>query len=175
MEAQPPGVNEEGALNFDHSGEGVGGRGTGTCSRQGDGGGSWGSAVGAEPVDPSNGPVFWKATIVECHEVMLGVTGNAQIAGRGFSDPATFGWYNADANVMIAGKPTDGHGGWAAGNLQAGDVKLEAHQLSLRVQRLGAQTFTVPTNGVQNLRVFACLYPSANRVQLSRAGAGEEY
>ena len=72
---------------------------------------------------------------------------------------------------------TQGHDGWA-GNIQAGDVcvlKLEAHQLSLRVQRLGAQTFAMPTHGVQNLRIHVNLHPSANRAQVSRAEPGEEY
>ena len=52
--------------------------------------------------------------------------------------------------------------------------KLEAHQLSLRVQRLGAQTFSMPTNGAPNLPVLACMN-SACRVQLSQVGPGEEY
>ena len=85
-------------------------------------------------------------------------------------------WLNRGA--LIAGKKCHDHGGWAAGNLNMGNVcvfKLEAHQLSLRAQRLGAQTFTVPTNGVPNLRVFACLHSEGNRVQLSRAEPGEEY
>ena len=53
--------------------------------------------------------------------------------------------------------------------------KLEAHQLSVRVRRLGTQTFTMPTNGVQNLRVRVNLYQHPGRVQLSRAEAHEEY
>ena len=76
-----------------------------------------------------------------------------------------------------AGKDTKEKGGWTNKHLQVGDVavlKLEAHQLSLRVQRLGAQTFTVPTNGVPGLRVQVCM-ANKNRVQLSRAEPGEEY
>ena len=66
---------------------------------------------------------------------------------------------------------------WVEGNLAAGDVcvfKLEAHQLSLRVQRLGGQTFTLPTNGAPGLRVLVSMYKKT-RVQLSRAEPGEEY
>ena len=83
-------------------------------------------------------------------------------------------WLNRGA--LIAGKKCHDHGGWAAGNLNMGNVcvfKLEAHQLSLRVQRLGAQTFTVPTNGVRNRRAF--YNRGGNRVQLAQAGPGEEY
>ena len=112
---------------------------------------------------------------MECNHVLVGVVGNAQPAGN--SDPTAFCWYGGNYNVWIAGKNTPGHGGWAKGNIAAGDVcvfKLEAHQLSLRVQRLGGQTFTVPTNGVQGLRVHACMN-GKNRVQLSRAEPGEEY
>ena len=163
------------ALTFGHCGAGVLGRGTDTCS--GGDGGAFSSAVGAQPLDPSNGPVLWKATILELSNAMLGVTGNAQVGDAGYSDPTTFCWMN-NGNIYTAGKTTSGQGGWVKGNLAAGDVcvfKLEAHQLSLRVQRLGAQTFTVPTNGVPNLRVFACLHSEGNRVQLSRAEPGEEY
>lgn len=53
--------------------------------------------------------------------------------------------------------------------------KLETHQLSLRVRRLEGQTFTLPTNGEQNLRIHVGLCQSPNRVQLSRAEPGEEY
>ena len=52
--------------------------------------------------------------------------------------------------------------------------KLEAHQLSLRVARLGAQTFTINTNGAQGLRTCVCsLNPS--RVEFSAAEVGEQY
>ena len=171
------GVSEE-ALKLDHCGEGVQGRGTDTCS--GGGAVSWVSATGAEPLDLSNGPVYWKEKIVEVKYAMLGVSGNAQPGNH--NDPTTLCWANYSAHVVTAGQVVNGHGGWAAGNVKKGDVcvfKLEAHQLSLRVQRLGAQTFTIPTNGVQNLRVFVCLHKpdggATNRVRLSRAEPGEEY
>ena len=164
----------EAALKFDHCGEGVQRWGTDTCT--GGGAGGWEPAAGGEPLDPSDGPVYRKATLVECKSLMLGVTGNAQVENNGYLDPPTFCWYSSGAHVHIAGKNTSGHGGWAAGSPKKGDIcvfKLEAHQLSLRVQRLGAQTFTVPTNGVRNRRAF--YNRGGNRVQLAQAGPGEEY
>ena len=64
-------------------------------------------------------------------------------------------------------------GGWQAGDVAV--FKLEAHQLSMRVRRLGGQTFTMSTNGVQNLRVHINLYGNPTRVQLSRVEAHEEF
>ena len=173
---RPRGVSEE-ALKLGHCCEGVEGRGTGTWS--GGGANDLKPAVGAEPLDPSDSPVYWKATIVEMGQyVALGVTGNAQPADQGYSDPTSFCWWGGANHIFIAGKNTSGHGDWAEGNIVAGDVcvfKLEAYHPSLRVQRLGAQTFAMPTNGAQNLRVFASLYQASNRVQLAQAEPGEEY
>ena len=47
--------------------------------------------------------------------------------------------------------------------------KLEAQRLSMRVRRLGDRTFTMDTNGAQNLRILVHLTKQATRVQLSRA------
>ena len=80
--------------------------------------------------------------------------------------------------MWIAGKHTPGHGGWAGANLVAGDVavlKLEAHQLSLRVQRLGDRTFTVPTGGQQGLRAWVLVSHEGDRVRLAPAEPHEEY
>ena len=49
-----------------------------------------------------------------------------------------------------------------------------ARQLSLRVARLGAQTFTLNTNGVQGLRTCVCAH-HPSRVEFSAAQPGEEY
>ena len=170
------GANEA-ALKFDHCGAGVQGRGTDTCSGKVHG---WHQALGAEPLDLSDGPVFWKATIVQLKENMfIGVTGNAQPAANSFNDPTSLSWCSAgNSHVYIRGVDFPSHGGWAAGNIVAGDVcvfKLEAQQLSVRVQRLGAQTFTIATDGAPNLRVFVAIFSGPSRVQLSRAEPGEEY
>ena len=93
------------------------------------------------------------------------------------SDPTAFGWSSYDGSVSIAGKETAKHGGWAAGTLKMGDVsviKLEAEQLSVRVQRVGDRTFTVPTNGQRGLRVWVCLH-TGGRVRLSAAEPHEEF
>ena len=79
--------------------------------------------------------------------------------------------------MFIAGQRNNGHGGWA-GDWQAGDVavfKLEAQRLSMRVRRLGDQTFTMDTNGAQNLRIHVLLYKNPTRVQLSRAEPQDEF
>ena len=80
--------------------------------------------------------------------------------------------------MYIAGQYNGGHGGW--GGWQAGDVavfKLEAQRLSMRVRRLGDQTFTMDTNGAQNLRVHVDLCSKFNptRVQLSQAEPEDEF
>jgi len=88
--------------------------------------------------------------------------------------PGTF------AEVFVGGADASGHDGWPADGWQrtAGDLavfKLEQHQLSMHHQRLG-RTFTMPTNGVQNLRVHVCFGGSSeNRVQLTRAEPHEQY
>ena len=101
--------------------------------------------------------------------------GNAQPAGNSYNDPTSFGW-GSSKQVWIAGKNNQGHGGWAG--WQAGDVavfKLEAQRLSMRVRRLGDQTFTIDTNGAQNLRIHVDLAFNGTRVQLSRAEPGDEF
>ena len=110
--------------------------------------------------------------------VRIGAIGNAQSKATSYNDPTAFGWAGGEGDVYIAGKNDPGHGGWNKENLRAGDVavlKLEAHQLSLRVQRLGEQTFTIPTEGQQDLRVWVWWYYSGNRVRLSAAEPHEEF
>ena len=46
--------------------------------------------MGAEPLDPSDGPVYWKATIVQCANLVIGVTGNAQPGDNSYLDPTSF-------------------------------------------------------------------------------------
>ena len=102
--------------------------------------------------------------------------GNAQPADGSYSDPTSFGWMSGN-QVFIAGQNNNGHGGWPGG-LQAGDVavfKLEAQRLSMRVRRLGDQTFTMDTNGAQNLRIHVNLYQNPTRVQLSQAEPEDEF
>eukprot|EP01046_Picozoa_sp_COSAG06_P021614 COSAG06_NODE_1633_length_8855_cov_18.666971_2_plen_533_part_00 len=179
-----PGVSEQ-ALTFAYCGGQAQGQGTTACFHGG-GGTAHSPAVCGEVLDVVAGlPVYWKATLVEhtaciwldgrdrrVNYVFLGVIGNAQPADGSYSDPTCFGW-GAGNGVYIAGKDNRGHGGWAS--WQAGDVavfKLEARRLSMRVRRLGDQTFTMDTNGAQNLRIhvfldfYAC---RPTRVQLSRA------
>ena len=79
--------------------------------------------------------------------------------------------------MFIAGENNSGHGGWAGG-WQAGDVavfKLEAQRLSMRVRRLGDRTFTMDTNGAQNLRILVHLYENPTRVQLSQAELQDQF
>jgi hypothetical protein len=45
----------------------------------------------------------------------------------------------------------------------------------VRVRRLGDQTFTMDTNGAQNLRVHVNLHNSPTRVQLSQAEPEDEF
>ena len=171
---RPPGPPEQ-ALTFAHCSPNVVGQGTSGCAHSGDGDGHR-FAVGGEALDPRAGPVFWKATVVEFTEWMaLGVIANPQPSEDSYRDPTSFTWASG-YQVYIAGQKHHGHGGWGA--WQAGDVavfKLEAHQLSMRVRRLGDRTFTLPTNGVQNLRVHANIYQNPTRVQLSRVEAHEEF
>eukprot|EP01043_Picozoa_sp_COSAG02_P042185 COSAG02_NODE_3562_length_6554_cov_8.462277_5_plen_551_part_00 len=172
------------ALTFTHCNGGMQGQGTGRCatSQQGQA-----AAVGGEALDPSAGPVFWKATIGPIGPidrngwVFLGVIGNAQPQANGYGDPTAFGWISHDGGsyATIAGQHTKGHGGWpkAGFNKAGGDVvifKLEAHQLSMRHQRLG-RTFTIPTNGAGGLRVHANLNCHPSSVALSPAEPHEEY
>jgi hypothetical protein len=103
------------------------------------------------------------------------VIGNAQPADDSYNDPTSFGW-GCSTNVFIAGKNNNCHGRWVG--WQAGDVavfKLEAQRLSMRVRRLGDQTFTMDTNGAQNLRIHANLHNHPTRVQLSQAEPQEEF
>jgi hypothetical protein len=53
--------------------------------------------------------------------------------------------------------------------------KLEAQRLSVQVQRLGDRTFTMDTNGAQNLRIHVNLLQNPTRVQLSRAEPEDEF
>ena len=87
-----------------------------------------------------------------------------------------FGWGGSNG-VYTAGQYNKGHGGWNT-SWQAGDVavfKLEAQRLSMRVRRLGDQTFTIDTNGAQNLRIHVNLHSNPTRVQLSQAEPEDEF
>ena len=174
LERPPRVAPSEQALAFAHCSANVVGQGASVCAHNGDKD-DLRFAVGGEALDPSAGPVFWKATLVECScWIALGVVANTQPQSDSRYDPTSFMWASSQ-QVWIAGKNCK-HAGWDG--WQAGDVavfKLEPHQLSVRVRRLGTQTFTMPTNGVQNLRVHVSLYQRPSRVQLTRAEAHEEY
>jgi hypothetical protein len=170
-----PGVSEQ-ALTFAYCSGKAQGQGTTACFHGG-GGDAWSPAVCGEVLDVAAGrPVYWKATLVELnHWACLGVIGNAQPADDSFQDPTSCGWASS-TQVYIAGQIKGGHGGWRT--WQAGDVavfKLEARRLSMRVRRLGDQTFTMDTNGAQNLRIHVNLYRNPTRVQLSQAEPEDEF
>ena len=137
----------------------------------------WCTAVGGEPLDPSRGAVFWKATVAQYQRdhLMIGVIGNPQPAADSRSDPTHFSWDAGYNYSWAGGQYAENQRGYTS--FVQGDVlifKLEARQLSLRVARLGAQTFTLSTNGVQGLRTCVCAhFPS--RVEFSAAQPGEEY
>ena len=141
-------------------------------------GGQWCTAVGWEPLDPSRGAVFWKATVSQHTQggsLMIGVIGNPRPAAASFEDPTFFGWDARWDQSWAGGKYAQNQGGYTS--FGQGDVlifKLEARQLSLRVARLGAQTFTLSTNGVQGLRTCVCAH-CLSRVEFSAAQPGEEY
>ena len=175
-----PGVSEH-ALTFVHNHKYMLGQGTNICaSNKRDA--TCRHAVCGEALDTSAGPVFWKVTLIESRPddvyVCLGVIANTQPDNDGSQsrqDPTSFGWSN-NRQVFIAGKNQSGHGGWQ--KWLGGDVvvfKLEKQQLSMRVKRLGDQTFTMPTNGVGNLHVHVWSYYTPTRVQLSQAEPQEEY
>jgi hypothetical protein len=173
-----PGVSEQ-ALTFAYCGGNAQGQGTTACFYEG-GVTSYVPAVGGEVLDVAAGhPVYWKATVVEVATfLLLGVIGNARPADESRSDHTSFGWAHNTNQVWIAGKfDNTGLGGWA-GSWQAGDVavfKLEARRLSMRVRRLGDQTFTMDTNGAQNLRIHVNLRGGPTRVQLSQAEPEDEF
>jgi hypothetical protein len=155
-------------LTFAYCGNKAQGQGTTACFAAG---GGHAPAVCGEVLDVAAGrPVYWKATVVELNGwFLLGAIGNAQPAGNSHQDPTNFGWASLNS-VYIAGQYNGGHGGWIT--WQAGDVavfKLEAQRLSMRVRRLGDQTFTMDTNGAQNLRIHVRLSGNPTRVQLSQA------
>ena len=106
---------------------------------------------------------------------MIGVIGNPQPAADSYSDPTHFSWDAACNRSWAGGQDAWNQGGYTS--FAQGDVlifKLEARQLSLRVARLGAQTFTLNTNGVQGLRTCVAAY-YLSRVEFSIAQPGEEY
>lgn len=136
--------------------------------------GQYSVAVCGESIDTGGGPVFWKCTVVQFDNwLTIGVISNVQPAvGAPHQDATNFS-FGSNGCAWTAGKAAQAMG---VPGLQMGDVaimKLEAHQLSIRVQRLG-QAHTVPTNGVQNLRIGVMAH-GINRVQLSQAEVGEEY
>ena len=171
------------ALTFTHCvGNGIQGQGTGRAQSQVD---TRTTAVGGEVLDASAGPVFWKVTIGPIGGdgllPSLGVIGNAQPGNPSTNDPTNFGWGGNDTSnrVWIAGQNNADHGGWPnhGFNKAGGDVvifKLEAHQLSMRHQRLG-RTFTIPTNGAVGLRVHACFLRNPSSVELSAVEPHEEF
>jgi hypothetical protein len=137
----------------------------------------WATAVGGEPLDPSRGAVFWKATVAQCQQyhLMIGVIGNPQPAADSRSDPTCFRWDAGYHSSWAGGPVAQTQGGYTS--FVQGDVlifKLEARQLSLRVARLGAQTFTLNTNGEQGLRTCVAAW-SPRRVEFSAAQPEEEY
>eukprot|EP01046_Picozoa_sp_COSAG06_P013167 COSAG06_NODE_792_length_12273_cov_19.284048_1_plen_502_part_00 len=171
-EGVPPGPE----LTFAYCSRKARGQGTTACFHAG-GRNAHSPAVCGEVLAVAAGrPVYWKATLVELTgRVLLGVIGNAQPADGSHKDPTCFSW--ASGGVWIAGQHNNGHGGWPGG-WQAGDVavfKLEAQRLSVQVQRLGDRTFTMDTNGAQNLRIHVNLLQNPTRVQLSRAEPGDEF
>ena len=57
----------------------------------------WGTAVGGEPLDPSRGAVFWKATVAyrehtQRNALMIGVIGNRRPQADSHIDPTHFSW-----------------------------------------------------------------------------------
>ena len=168
-------VSQE-AITIDHcTGGGMQGQGTPECHNPGGRTGQYGTAVGGAELDLSGGAVYWKATLTFVE--LSGYVYLGAIAAWRLQLQRSDGWSSYDGSVSIAGKETAKHGGWAAGTLKMGDVsviKLEAEQLSVRVQRVGDRTFTVPTNGQRGLRVWVCLH-TGGRVRLSAAEPHEEY
>jgi hypothetical protein len=154
------------------------GQGTATFVSPGPyGGGQYDTAVGGEPLDPSRGAVFWKATVAQHQKgaLVIGVVGNPRPGADSYLDPTHFSWDACGNGSVAGGQYATNQGGYTS--FVQGDVlifKLEARQLSLRVARLGAQTFTLSTNGVQGLRTCVSA-GSASRVEFSAAQPGEEY
>lgn len=169
------------SYSFAHCEAGIDGRGTDMCSCTQDSG--WLCAVGDKVLDTSRGPVYWKVEALAAPRgnfAMVGVIGNAHPAnqGKSYNDPTAFGWQSANSGTTWrAGKSAQGFGGWRADCLQHNDkavLKLEAAQLSVRIQRLG-ETFSMPTNGAQNLRVWICMHGKGTALQVSPAELHEEY
>lgn len=135
------------------------------------------TATGGEVLNPDAAALYWKATIARGSRFMpLGVIGNGEPAAKSYNDATTFAWAGNPKQVYIAGKHNDGHGGFAG--WQDGDVavfKLEAHQLSMQLQRLPDRTFTINTNGQRQLRVYAAAFDPGARVALSQAAPGEHF
>jgi hypothetical protein len=142
--------------------------------------GTWSTAVGGEPLDLSQGSVFWKVTIVQYtdNNCMVGVIGNAKPCADSYTELTHFSWDLNGSSVWIGGgqsasQAEDGYGG-----IRQGDVlifKLEAQHLSLRVARLGTKTFTIKINDTsRELRTCVCSY-NESRMEFSQAEIEEEY
>ena len=138
---------------------------------------AYSTATGGEVLNPDAAALYWKATIASGSRFMpLGVIGNGGPGAMSYGDATTFAWAGNVNQVYIAGKNHAGHGGFAG--WQDGDVavfKLEAHQLSMQLQRLPGRTFTINTNAQRQLRVYASAYDPGARVTLSQAAPGEQF
>eukprot|EP01043_Picozoa_sp_COSAG02_P063161 COSAG02_NODE_8884_length_2410_cov_1.013847_1_plen_288_part_00 len=82
------------ALTFAYCGGNQCGQGTSTCFQQGQPSSTHAPAVCGEALDPTSGPVFWKATVLEHDnsDLILGVIGNPKPADRSWTDPTVFSW-----------------------------------------------------------------------------------
>lgn len=101
------------ALTFAYCGGNQRGVGTNVCYQQGQMPSTHAPAVCGEALDPSNGPVYWKATVVEHNDsdIILGVIGNPRPEDRSWTDPTVFSWggcarpllrtYSCDSLILI--------------------------------------------------------------------------
>jgi len=166
------------ALQITHCNSHAQGQGTATAVFTGRG--AWGTAVGGEALDkdPSSGTVFWKVTVLGKirGNLIVGVVGDAQPRAKCFHEPTCFAWDAFGSRVWKGGgKSVQGEGGYRS--FRQGDVlvfKLEPGRLSLRVKRLGVQTFTLATGDAQGLRPCACSHFHA-RVRFEGVKASEQY
>ncbi len=154
--------------------------GQGTSTAVFTGRGAWGTVVGGDAMDrdPSRSQVFWKVTVLEYSQrnLIIGVVGDPQPRAKCFNEPTCFAWDAFGWRVWNgSGKSTQGADGYRS--FRQGDVlvfKLEPGRLSLRVTRLGTQTFSLATGDAQGLRPCACSHYKA-RLCFEVAKSSEEY
>lgn len=103
---QDTGISQA-ALTFTYCGGNQHGVGTSICYQHGQMPSTHAPAVCGEALDPSNGPVYWKATVVEHSDsdIILGVIGNPQPEDRSWTDPTVFSWGGCSRNVPATAAP----------------------------------------------------------------------